>query len=396
MRSSISNSERRFGKCASRAEVFQTDSDPAPPTLDRGLERAVPILPWSRMLAVVATVSLACILAWEGTMRMIGLRAGDLGDGPDYWAVERRKADTGPSNAVVLIGDSRMLFDTDLARWQALTGRRPIQLALLGGNAQPILHDLAADPHFAGLVVVGTAEFSYFNDRAGSAGRALDYWQKETPAQRIDHVLYQAASRYLAFLDTDYTMFTLFERQDWPERDGVEGPYLDVWKLGEFHDDRQAYLWDRLEAEPYLRDHARRLWLEIFSGDPVTAAMVDHVIAQTKPDIDRIRARGGEVVWLRPPSAGPLLDLERRRFPRRETWDRLLRETGSFGVYFDDYPSMRQLPLPDYSHLSRSSASTFTDAYVGILLNQVDWLKRHERGESADKAVASQLPGGGN
>src|SRR5262249_14382777 len=159
-------------------------------------------------------------------------------DGRADWTVERRKVDGGPRDSVVIIGDSRILFDTDLATWQRLTGRRPIQLALMGMNAQPILHDLATDDHFAGLLVIGTAEFSYFSGDAGSVPGVLTYIKNESPSQRIGHQIHKTLSRYLAFLDSNYNLFSVLEQHDWPERKGVEGPYMDVWKIGESYDDR--------------------------------------------------------------------------------------------------------------------------------------------------------------
>src|SRR5271167_2992133 len=120
----------------------------------RGLERPVPAQPWLRTLAVVACATLIGTTGWEIAMRQFGLRAGDLDDGKAHWAVERRKVDEGPREPIVIIGDSRILFDTDLATWQTLSGRRPIQLALVGTSARPFLHDLAMDDHFAGLLVI--------------------------------------------------------------------------------------------------------------------------------------------------------------------------------------------------------------------------------------------------
>ena len=51
----------------------------------------------------------------------------------------------------------------------------------------------------------------------------------------------------------------------------------------------------------------------------------------------------------------------------RKTWDRLLRETGAFGIHFEDYPEMQGLEIPELSHLSAESATRFTRAYVGVL-----------------------------
>ena len=308
-------------------------------------------------------------------MRHLGLQAGDLDDGRAEWAVERRKVDSGPRDSVVIIGDSRILLDTDLATWQKLTGRRPIQLALLGANAQPILHDLAGDEHFAGLLVIGTSEFSYFSD--DTVPGVLRYIKNESPSQRTGLQLHRILSRHFAFLDSNYTLFKLLERHKWPERKGVVSPYDDVWKLSESYDDRQTYLWDRLEHDDYLRRQAQTIWTEFFSGPPVKADKVARISASTKADIDRIRSRGGEVVWIRPPSSGQLLNIEKLRYPRGRVWDKLMNDTGSFGVYFEDDPAMQQLSCPDWSHLSRASAIAFTDAYVRALLGRVDWLRIH-------------------
>ena len=353
-------------------------------TTPRGLERPVPVVRWRRTLVVTVVLTIAAMGAWELKMRDLGLRAGDLSDGKAHWAVERRKVDAGPRAAVVVIGDSRILFDTDLATWQRLSGHRPIQLALPGTNARPFLHDLASDEHFAGLAVLGITEISYFRDKPGLLGNVLDYVPIESPSQRAGHRIYVFLSRYLAFLDKEYTLFTLLERHQYPERvNPRDSPYLGVWKISEAYDDRQTMLWDRIERDAYLREHARLAWND-FAGKPIDATMIDKVIASTKADIDRIRARGGEVVWIRPPSAGPLRDNERVRAPRAEVWDRLLRDTGSFGVHFEDYPAMQNLDVPEWSHLSRSSALRFTDAYVRVLLEHVDWLKSHADTRSAD------------
>jgi hypothetical protein len=307
-------------------------------------------------------------------MRRMGLRAGDLDDERGYWTAERRKVDATPRDSVVIIGDSRILFDTDLATWQRLTGRRPIQLALMGAGAQPILHDLANDEHFAGLLVIGTAELSYFSEGQDSTSEVLEYIKTESPSQRVGHQIYKGLSRYYAFLDSNYTLFDLLERHKLAERKDVQDPYTDVWKVGEFYDGRQGYLWEQVEREDYIRRHAQSVWMEIFSGPPATAEQIDRVIANTKPDVDRIRARGGEVVWIRPPSSGPILDIEHTRYPRSKVWDKLMQGTGSFGVYFDDYPSIQHLNCPDWSHLSKSSVPTFTDTYVRVLEEHVGWL----------------------
>jgi hypothetical protein len=381
MHSSTSNSDRTSRHALpARAADDVPDGENISPTIGHAvLTRPIPRQPWLRHLMVAAFITAALVGGWEYLMRdKAGLRAGDLGDSRADWIVQRRLVDSAPKDSIVIIGDSRILFDTDLDTWQALTGRRPFQLGLMGAGALPVLHDFANDPHFSGLLVIGTAEFSYFAEGPDSATDALDHRYKQSPSERLGNWLQAGLSRHFAFIDANYTLMKLIERHRWPEREHVDGYYYSVWKLAENLEGRQTHLWDRLTTDPYLRTHARIVWKRIYSGDPVPDDLVARMVARTKTDVERIRARGGDVVWVRPPSAGPILDIERRRYPREKVWDRLLRETSTFGIYFGDYPQMRGLTVPDWSHLDQASSLKFTDAYVRVLNERVNWLKsRH-------------------
>ena len=78
-----------------------------------------------------------------------------------------------------------------------------------------------------------------------------------------------------------------------------------------------------------------------------------------------IRARGGEVVFVRPPSAHELRVNEEAALPKVKGWDALLRNTKAVGVHTEDLPaSVQNLTLPEWSHLNRACATVFTDAYV--------------------------------
>ena len=55
--------------------------------------------------------------------------------------------------SVVIIGDSRAWFDLDLDELQKGLGKRPVQLAMGGGCAYPVLADLANDKTFHGTII---------------------------------------------------------------------------------------------------------------------------------------------------------------------------------------------------------------------------------------------------
>jgi hypothetical protein len=316
---------------------------------------------------------------WERAMRGLGLEPGDLGDGQSHWAEERRRVGA-DENTVVIVGASRILFATDLARFERISGHRPIQLALPGTNARPILSDLADDEDFRGLVIVGITETSFFRDGTGLFGGILEYLSEQSPAQRVGHRIHLALSRIFAFIDDSYGLLRLIERIRLTEREGVHGPYDDVWKLSVAGDGRQTWMWRRIETDTYLREHARHAW-DDFRGDPIPSSMVDKVIESTRADIDRIRARGGDVVFLRPPSDGPVRVNEKLRAPRARVWDRLIAETDTVGVHFEDHPAMTGLDQPEWSHLNRESAQRFTEAYVNVIIESVDWFGARNGGE---------------
>jgi hypothetical protein len=317
----------------------------------------------------------AGVIAWELQMRSLGLVAGDLDDSKAHWAVERRKIAAGDYDDVVIIGSSRILFDTNLDVWEEMTGRRPIQLALAGTNPRPYLTDFAANPDFKGLLVVGVTPDLFFGDWPGIPLFAglLDYWKEQSPSERFGQQVGIFLSRRFAFLDSSYTLTALVDQVNLPNRGEIVRPYLDVWKLWETGDDRQTYLWSQIEDNERLREHARLVWGP-FDGKPMDADGIARACKESAEAVKKIRARGGEVVFVRSPSAGLYYESESHSAPRAKTWDRLLRETGAFGIHFDDYAAMRDLEVPEWSHLSRDSAKKFTRAYVGVMARDVPWL----------------------
>lgn len=339
--------------------------------------RVTPKARWSAVWWLIVVLVVAATLIWEWRMRSFGLRAGDLGDGPSHWAVERRKVQRGAHDDVVIFGSSRILFDTDLDVWEEMTGRRPIQLALPGTNARPFLVRFAEESDFDGLVVVGVTPELYFSAIVSGLPQfqtVQDDWQDESPSKRVGHQLGLWLSQHLAFLEDRYTLADLIEQVEIPDRKGVLGPYLSVWKLSESFADRQYRMWPRLEADQRLRTHAIKVWMARDRGK-LHDELVTRAIEESKKAVQKIRARGGKVVFIRAPSAGAYYEREARNTPRNETWDRLLRETGAFGIHFEDYPKMQDLALPELSHLTRESATRFTRAYVSVLRERYVWLR---------------------
>ena len=131
---------------------------------------------------------------------------------------------------------------------------------------------------------------------------------------------------------------------------------------------------DVKETNPYLRTHARHAW-NLFRGPPLPPFIARNVVARSAEAVRRIRARGGEVIFVRPPSAPELRAVEDGRLPRSKGWDLLLAATHAQGIHADDLPQAQNLVIPEWSHLSRKCATVFTDAYVRRLADLTPRIK---------------------
>lgn len=371
MRSSIFNSDGTLAERSAleRPGFVRLTASDRPGIAQPVPEREIPAQPWPRMFAAAMALMLVALGGWEWRMRALGLEAGDLDDSPSAWAEQRRRIDT-EKVQVAIVGDSRVLFDTNLDRFEALTGVRPLQLALAGTNARPFLENLAEDPDFKGLVIVGISETSYFRDAIGVNAEALKLYQFESPSVRVSYLLHRALSRVFAFLDGQYRLSRLVYHADEGWRSGVEVPVpKKIWKIFVAGDDRQTAMWWRVESDARVRAHQRAVWGLDAPGPvpPIADAVVTSTQAKTRAAVEKIRAHGGDVVFLRPPSSPEFRKVEDARLSRARGWDALLSAADVRGIHFDDEPAMQGLNLPEYSHLSRACATVFTDAYVRAL-----------------------------
>jgi hypothetical protein len=330
--------------------------------------RRVPRIAWGTAAVVALTLLAVALGGWEWRMRSLGLEAGDLGPTRGAWAIERRRIDAG-NVRVAIVGSSRVLFGTDLDEFERIAGVRPVQLAMQGSSTRKFVADVATDPDFRGLLIVDVTPLNYFRSGNGLFDDAIEYARGESLTQRSDHWLDQRLQQRLAYLDGDYRLMKLIERDvPLPERDGVRGAYAGVWKVATTHEARQTWVWDRLRHDDRLRAHAIAVWRNTMKRVPApTVPEIERVIADTRRDVEAIRARGGDVVFVRPPSSGELARVEAAKFPRDRVWERLLAETHVRGFHYADDPTTRGLTCVEESHLSREDARAFTRAYAAFV-----------------------------
>ena len=320
--------------------------------------RTIPDRPWGR-IAVIALVLLVAMMAgWEGFWRHQGYHAGDIKDSDAAWAEQRRHA-TG--DAVVLIGTSRNLFDVNLDAWQKATGVRPIQLSLEGTSPRFMLKDLADDPDFHGLVVIDIVSGLFWNQFGGLSESVLPYYHRETPSQRAGFFLSLAPENMFAYIDDQTRPKEIWRRINLPLRPGQPPLFVDPYKIGIRKWDRNSEMWDRELNDAAYRERSTRIWSWVMAPPPgAPPPDAPKVIAEVAANVARIRAKGGDVVFVQHPQAGWLQDVEPRAFPRAKFWDPLMAAARTRGIRWEDYPELQGFRIPEISHMHPRDAEVYT------------------------------------
>jgi len=341
-------------------------------------ERDIPAQPWGRVTVLALALFVLCMAGWEAYWRAYGVTPG-YRNSDGEWAAQRRRIDNGEGNKTVLIGSSRVLFDVQLPVWEKIAGERPIQLAMEGTSPTPVLEDLAADPNFTGRLLVGIAPDVFFSGFA-YRGKIVPYYHKQGPSQRSGNWLSMTfLEPYFAFYDPDYALATVVRRQPWPARPGLEFGTRVRKLMMQVSTDRESHMWRKVEVDPDYRDLCRRIWAEDFAKPPpgmeTTAkaqVIIDEQIQRAATAIAKLRARGVHVVFVRSPSAGEYYAYEQKYFPRARTWELLLKRTGAPGIHFEDYPQLQGYDLPEWSHMSASSADRYTAQLAPLVVKEFE------------------------
>ena len=338
-----------------------------------GTERVVPEGRWRAAFIMAAVLVVIATAGWEMHWRA---KLYDPNPNNTYglWAKQRREASR-QDHPTVIIGSSRALFDINLDVWERVTGRRPIQLSLEGTSPRMFLTDLADDTSFVGTVIVGVTPPLFFFQEGGIRSDAIDYYKTESPAEWIGQQIGLMLEKRFAFMDeVDLPLFRLLEYIPMKNREGVFPPHMGVHQLSVLEEDRNTKMWRAIETDSTYQGIARNVWLGFLER---SAARFDPdappfdpqpVFDAVKADVDKIRARGGDVVFIRCPSSGPWREMERNATPRERFWDALLAHVDAGGVHFEDHDALRNLDLPEWSHLSAASVETFIEAVAPLLL----------------------------
>ena len=343
----------------------------------RDYERPIPQLPWRGLTVIVVLVVFAAAVAWEIYVRSVGYLP-TLNDTEDLWVQARRRVNP---ESVVIVGDSRPVFDLDLDELEKAFGKRPIQLALPGSCSYPVFAELANDEQFHGTIICSIVPGMFFapgGPLVETSEKALARYRKQTLAQRASHHLGMFLEEHVAFLkQEDLTLDILLKQLPIPNRPNAQIPPTFPPYFQTVDRERRARMIERC-AQPgsELAKRIQQIWLPLFTPPPPPTYVprdafmenmgkaIDARFRDTAKAVEKLRARGGKIVFVRFPNSGELKALEDRLNPRARDWERLLTDTKVPGIYWEDFPELATFTCPEWSHLSAGDSVEFSKRLV--------------------------------
>lgn len=325
-----------------------------------------------RAMVLTVLITVVLLIGWELYWRSQHYEI-TYNDDNATWANARKKI-TSRHDETVIIGSSRVKFDIDLPTFKQKSGHDVVQLAVEGTSPLPILHHLANDSDFAGTLLVGVTEGLFFSISPRAVmevNSRLKYYQTWSLAQRGSFKIGQALESKFVFLDQErFSLNPLIKRLPIPNRDGV-------WVFPNFpltfastDINRQTKMTPMFVNDTTEIAKMRKVWMQLGLTNRkkgVTGDTLTNILKAVKTSTDKIKERGGKVVFVRCPSTGPVWQAEQIAFPRNEFWDALLRFTECDGIHFKDNPAIENYNCPEWSHLTPADAIPFTESLVDIL-----------------------------
>jgi hypothetical protein len=311
---------------------------------------------WSRTWALAAILYALILGGWELAWRLRGWKP-TVEAYTESWVIARRRV---RPNSTVTAGTSRIQGALDPNVWKAATGQTLTQLALTGGSPISILEDLADDESYHGLVLADVLPFYTFDAAARGDSLAHEY----LAASRAAAI--SPAKRWEAYLRTNVPSHFVFRREELlPENlvpvlsDGripqtphtVQGP------------DRYHPLVFRETGvpanSPSVLDSATFSHLRRVTH-PASGPELDQLVSRILRSAERIRLRGGRVVFILFDACGGRKIIEEALYPKERYWGRLRDTPGVLTIDTGDYPEISSLDCFDGSHIDHEDAPGVT------------------------------------
>ena len=318
MRSSISSSE---------------PVPPADPGADPATEAAgrLPEGSWGRCWLVALLLACSGFGGLEALLREREWLPTVIPD-KNVWSLQRQPAAAGGSDTVAILGTSRAQTGFDSRLFRREYPQLPLaMLPISATDPAATLEDLAKDTRFRGLVLCELFSFSLVPLKWDTQKSHLDYYHSEwRTGQRAEFLLRSLAQRSFVAVNPSWRRDLAQIPQSVLEYLlGRRATLFGAWK-GQpriFFPDGSVAV-NYAVVDPLIAQHnTLGAWRSFFRDQtPISAEEWAGIVARFAAIITKIQDRGGRVVLLNYPTAGPIKEAMDSAFPRERYWDVLARE----------------------------------------------------------------------
>lgn len=320
---------------------------------------------WRRTWLLSMVIVSISLVGWELFNRSHGLWRTGTNDSERIWAEKRIIASQLGESALILIGASRIQLGIDIPRLQQLTGKEVVQLAIDGNPFMSVLEDLAADDSVTGTIIVSATVEGLSRDlnTENRAHQYLSYYhsvvEQNFRFETIETKLESQLHRYVYSISSFITPYKWFL---WSDERLTQAGYL------KFNSDRS------IDADYSMVDtsvlYNDRIVRHLAGEEVVVTRQKNKLEAQVgyiNHLVSKIEKRGGEVIFVRFPTDKRIWEIDNKRYPKSEFWDRFARLSVGRTVHFRDHQTLSDFDLPDGSHLDRGDKLTFTENLSNII-----------------------------
>jgi hypothetical protein len=285
----------------------------------------------------------------------LGWRARGHGPMPNdnvqHWSVAKAQVGNSP-DVLVLAGSSRFHGGLRVGEFAALNpARTVVQLSVSGGSPLSVLAHLSADANFRGVVLCEVIPHHYFTDighREPWPGLAHRPY-----SSRWEDWLHVQASRQFTLMNPAVKLDRVF---------------LSLLTSGTLPGPMQMEMNERRELSV---DYGRTNLEEALANGAVAYQRFGKVLEGSalkerifwiNAQVERIKQRGGRVIFFRMISSGRILAVEEDRFPDPIYWAALTAGVGAPAIHFREIPALGGFNCPEGAHLDRQDAAPFSRA----------------------------------
>jgi hypothetical protein len=295
------------------------------------------------------------------------------------WAEHRAKVEVATDQDIILIGSSRSGFNFNTHIWEDVQGLKPINLSTNGKPPGPFFSDIVENTDFNGTLVIGITPLFWFGvpetPRWRDAKQWINHYQNQTYAQKLGYQLSKPLQRHLVMLTaSELNFYNDLDLKSLVNRFSIPGRVPESLPLYNFsyHDeDRNLMMFPIMRDDPDFAKSITDVWNDFLPGIPTFEVIKDEIpdiITYYKDLVDKFKARGGKLIFVRHKAEEPWNKVSERYLPRKYTWDVFVKTVDCPAYHFEDYNFMSKHTLPDWSHMYTNDAKIFTKDFVEQLI----------------------------